>query len=266
MQASVSSSSPEYSLSVSRALRILSSFSQEQPELGLSEISRMLSLSKTSVARFLQALEMHGFVDQNPQSRKYRPGPETARVGSLYSGAGLVKQIALPLMQDLVRRFGFTSYLSALKDDQMLILFSVEGTGPIKYIIPVGTKLPVHSTATGKAALAQLEPDEVDGILARTGLDATTKHTITQRAVMTRRLAEIRARGFSTNWEERTVGIASVAAPVRNYAGQAMCFLSIGFATSQVKREQLASLGGAVSATAADLGARLEMEGIRDVV
>ncbi len=261
----IASSSPEYSLSVSRALRILSSFTQEQPELGLSEISRALSLSKTSVARFLQALEMHGFVDQDPQSRKYRPGPETARVGSLYLGGGMVKQIALPVMKELVERFGFTSYLSAFRDDQMLILLSVEGAGPIKYSIPVGTKLPVHSTATGKAALAQFEPDEVDAIIARTGLDAPTRHTITQRAVMARRLAEIRTRGFSTNWEERTIGIASVAAPVRNYAGKAMCFLSLGFATSQVKREQMAALGGAVSAAAADLGARLEMEGVRDV-
>ena len=208
---------------------------------------------------------MHGFVDQDPQSRKYRPGPESARVGSLYLAGGLVKQIALPVMKELVGRLGFTSYLSTFKDDRMLILLSVEGAGRIKYSIPVGAKLPIHSTATGKAALAQMTSAEVDAVIARAGLGARTKNTITERAVMTRRLAEIRTRGYSPNWEESTEGIASVAAPVRNSAGSALCFLSLGFATSQVKREQMASLGSTVSAAADNLGALLEAEGVRDV-
>lgn len=265
MRTSAAFSGPEFSLSVSRALRILSSFTHEQPELGLSEISRSLSLSKASVSRFLQALEMHGFVDQNPQSRKYRPGPETARIGSLYLAGGLLKQIALPVMGALVGRFGFTSYLSTLKDDRMLILVSVEGTGPIKYSIPVGSKLPVHSTATGKAALAQMDSDQVSALIARTGLPQRTKQTITQRTVMARRLAEIRARGYSTNWEESTVGIASVAAAVCNSDAMPLCYLSLGFATSQIKREQMAGLGREVKAAAEELAVRLEAEGVRDV-
>ena len=52
----------EFSLSVSRALQILSLFTSERPALGVSEISRALSLSKTSTLRFIQALEMHGYL------------------------------------------------------------------------------------------------------------------------------------------------------------------------------------------------------------
>ena len=96
----------EFSLSVSRALRILSSFSREHPEWGLSELSRMMDLSKGSVSRFLQALEMHGYVDRDPQTRLYRPGPEVARVGSLYHSAGRLRQFAMPIMRDLVQRVG----------------------------------------------------------------------------------------------------------------------------------------------------------------
>src|SRR5690349_18262907 len=131
-------SGAEFSLSVSRALNILSSFTQERPEQGLSEISRSMALSKGSVSRFLQALEMHGYVERDSRTRLYRPGPELARVGRLYRGDDDLPTAALPLMQALVRQVGFTSYLSVLREDTMVILAAVEGTGPIKYSIPVG--------------------------------------------------------------------------------------------------------------------------------
>jgi len=259
------SSGPEYSLSVSRALGILSSFTDESPERGLSELSRAMTLSKGSVSRFLQALERHGYVDRNPRTRLYRPGPEVARVGNLYRGAGKLKQAALPIMQALVQRFGFTSYLSALRRDAMVILCAVEGAGPIRYTIPVGTRLPVHSTATGHAALAHLDERRVVEILRRAGMPADTPHTVTTRAALFRRLAEVCSLEYSINWEERTVGVASVAAPVLREDGSALCILSLGFATSQVKRDQIAKLGSEVRGAAKLLGERLREIGVHDV-
>jgi DNA-binding IclR family transcriptional regulator len=258
------SSTPEFSLSVSRALHILSSFTPERPEQGLTEISRSQALSKGSVSRFLQALEMHGYIDRDPQTRLYRPGPEAARVGNLYAGIDRLSRLALPIMKSLVQRFGFTSYLSTLRGPSMIILSAVEGVGPIKYTIPVGTKLPVHSTATGQTALAQLDSAAVDAILDRTGLPADTAHTITSRAGLTKRLAEVRAQGYSINWEERTVGVASVAAPVTNPESGAVCVLSLGFATSQIKRDEVGKLGKYVRAAAKLLATKLEQTGLRN--
>lgn len=259
------SSGPEYSLSVSRALNILSSFTDESPERGLSELSRSMALSKGSVSRFLQALERHGYVDRNPRTRLYRPGPEVARVGNLYRGAGKLNQAALPIMQGLVQRFGFTSYLSALRRDAMVILWAVEGAGPIRYSIPIGTRLPVHSTATGHAALAYLDERKVVEILRRAGMPADTAHTVTTRAALCKRLADVRAQGYSINWEERTIGVASVAAPVLRDDGSALCILSLGFATSQVKRDQIAKLGLEVRGAAKLLGEKLREMGVHDV-
>lgn len=256
---------PEFSLSVSRALRILSSFSREHPERGLSEISRAMSLSKGSVSRFLQALEMHGYVDRDPQTRLYRPGPELARVAGLYNTADRLRQLALPLMRDLVQRVGFTSYLSELRDDQMLILAALEGPGPIKYTIPVGTRLPVHSTATGHSALAQLDAEKVDEIIKRTGMSPDTRHTVTTRAALMERLAEVRSLGYSVNWEERTVGVASVAAPVNGADGTPLCVISLGLATSQIRKERIGALGREIRKVARQLTEVVAAKGITHV-
>jgi IclR family acetate operon transcriptional repressor len=234
----------------------------ERREQGLSEISRAMALSKGSVARFLQALELHGYVDRDPQTRLYRPGPEAARVGSLYHSAGRLRQIAMPIMKDLVQRVGFTSYVSELRDGHMLILAALEGPGPIKYTIPVGTKLPVHSTATGHSALAQLSNEEASRIVGQVGMKPDTRFTVTTRTALLKRLADVRANGYSINWEERTLGVGSVAAPVNAADGSPLCVLSVGFATSQVKKDQIGALGREIKSAAKQLAAALAEKGV----
>lgn len=257
-----SPSGAEFSLSVSRALEILSTFSLQHREQGLIEISRSVSLSKGSVGRFLQALEMHGYVDRDPESRLYRPGPEVARVGALYRASDSLREVAIPIMRDLVRNVGFTSYLSERSGDRMIILIALEGPGPIKYSIPVGAMLPLHSTATGQVALAHLPKADVHAVIERTGLESHTANTMTTRAALLKRLTAARALGYSVNWEEHNLGVGSVAAPVNAGDGKLLCVLSSGFATSQVKKDQVTALGRAVVLAAKRLAIALSKKGV----
>ena len=243
----------EFSLSVSRALRILSLFSSERPSLGVAEISRALSLSKTSTLRFLQALEMHGYLDRDAELRKYHPGFEAARVGSLYTGGTRVRRAALPILERLVAQHGFTAYLTVLQNDRMVILASVEAEGRLKYSVPLGAKLPVHSTATGEAALSTLETEEIEAIVRRAGMPARTPKTITSLPALKKVLREVRVRGYSVIWETQTHGVGSVAAPVPRPDAKVVNVLSLGFATSQVTRETLPVLGDSICKAAAAL-------------
>ena len=113
----------EFSLSVSRALQILSLFNSERPSLGVSEIRRALLLSKTSTLRFLQALEMHGYLERDAELRKYYPGIEAARVGSLYVGGSRLRRIALPIPQ---ARDGL---LHQLRSKRVQFLRAIQGQG-----------------------------------------------------------------------------------------------------------------------------------------
>ena len=140
----------EFSLSASRALQILSAFSPGQLDLGVSELSRMLGLSKPSVARFLSALERHRYVEQDPVTRRFSLGSEVYRLGSLFTPFGRLVALARPILDELVAASGFTAYLSIRRQDAMVLLAAVEGPGPIRYSIPVGHILPLHSSATAR--------------------------------------------------------------------------------------------------------------------
>jgi DNA-binding IclR family transcriptional regulator len=95
-------------------------------------------------------------------------------------------------------------------------------------------------------------------------MPANTFRTITSRAALAKRLVEVRKQGYSINWEERTVGVASVAAPVIDADSNLLCILSLGFATSQIKRDDIGRLGALVRNAAALLCKKLRERGMRD--
>ena len=245
----------DVSLTLSRALNILASFDSENPEKGISELSRELWMSKTSVQRIVNTLEKHKFLDHNPITRKYRVGVQAYRVGSRYPNGKHLKEVALPLMQELVQRTGLTCYLSELQDDHMLILSSFESIGRIRYSIPIGEKLPLHCTATGKAALSIQSIGSLTAWLSKLTLEAKTPFTKTKQDDLKKQLLDVQKRGYSINWEENTVGVASVAACIPGGPNkEEVQVISLGFATSQVPQSDIESLGELVKKSAHLIG------------
>ena len=60
--------------SVKKPLKALQAFSENQPELSLTEISKLLNSHKSSISRILITLASEGFVEKNPINNKYRLG------------------------------------------------------------------------------------------------------------------------------------------------------------------------------------------------
>lgn len=245
----------DVSLTLSRALNILASFDSESPEKGISELSRELWMSKTSVQRIVNTLEKYRFLDHNPVTRKYRVGVQAYRVGSRYPNGKLLEEVAMPLMQELVQRTGLTCYLSKLQNDHMVILSSLESIGRIRYIIPIGEKLPLHSTATGKAALSIQSIGSLNALLSKLALEAKTPFTKTKQDDLKNQLHQVHKQGYSVNWEENTVGVASVAACIPGGPkNEEVEVISLGFATSQVQQSDIESLGELVKNSANLIG------------
>ena len=66
--------------SVDRAARILKALAAGSPRLGVSELAERLGLAKTTVHGLLRTLERQDLVEQDPETGKYRLGPEMLQV------------------------------------------------------------------------------------------------------------------------------------------------------------------------------------------
>jgi DNA-binding IclR family transcriptional regulator len=114
-------------------------------------------------------------------------------------------------------------YVDRLESPQTLRLFT-----------ETGRRVPAHCTSSGKILLAHLDPVALGEILATMPLTALTPRTITDRAALSDELARVRRRGWSEAVEEREVGVASIAVPIRDVRDEVAAALSIGAPTARL--------------------------------
>ena len=91
--------------SVSTAIRLMKAFSEEQFEIGISDMAKRLGVAKSTVHRLAVTLVADGMLEQNPDTGKYRLGIALFRLGSLVRRRMNVSNEARPLLRDLRERY-----------------------------------------------------------------------------------------------------------------------------------------------------------------
>jgi IclR family acetate operon transcriptional repressor len=100
--------------------------------------------------------------------------------------------------------------------------------------------------ASGKVALAFLDPGRQGEILERGPLQRMTKSTITDRRKLRGELQRCVARGFATSRGERYPGTSSVAAPVFNRSDKVLGVVSVIGPSERLTRARLKEIGPAL--------------------
>jgi IclR family transcriptional regulator, acetate operon repressor len=213
--------------SVERTLDILESLVEFASEVGLVEISQAVGLPLATVHRLLGTLIQRGYVKQNQHNRKYSLGFRALQIGHDMRQRFSLRLEARPYLQKLVQTVGESANLAVLDDGEIVYIDQAQSSRILRMFTQVGNRLPAHSTGSGKAMLAFLPVDAVEGILRRTGLAPRTPHTIVDPAEFRNELAKIRERGFAIDDEEQEEGVRCVAVPVRDGSGQVVASLSV---------------------------------------
>lgn len=230
--------------SVLRATRILRAFSSRKSELGVSELSRLTGLHKTTVYRLLVTLEQESFVRHSPDNDKYKLGPALIQLGRLaLDGIDLVKQ-ALPHMRAVVDETDESVMLEIWDEDRALVIASVDGRRLSRVNAGVGSRMPAHSTAGGKVLLAFLPGEEIDRVIAR-GLKRYTQNTITDRESLLIELEKVRARGIAFDCEELDIGTCAISAPIFDHSGRVAAAITVAGPTQRLhvgKEDDIAEL------------------------
>jgi DNA-binding IclR family transcriptional regulator len=205
--------------SVTNALRVLQSFSLEQPEKNVTTLAAELKLGKSTVSRLLSTLASADFVHKNADTRKYALGLSVLGLNTVLTSRLEINRESLPVLQQLVASIDETAHLASLAGTDVVYLSIVPCQHPVRTLSHIGRRNPLHCTSSGKAMLAFQDAGLIEQFIGR-GLKAFTPSTITDPAVLRAALQDIRERGYATSVEEIRAGIASVAAPIRDYSGR----------------------------------------------
>jgi DNA-binding IclR family transcriptional regulator len=174
-----------------------------------------------------------GYLERDPQTRRYRLGLEVARLmPPLLSGLQLPDRARAELNR-LASETGETVNLAVLHDGEIVYLLSAAGGRLLTSRTPVGLRLPAHCTALGKCLLSQL-PDAVARAQAgREPYERRTPATHTTWRALRAALDEIRRGRVALSWEEYEVGLASIAVPVAWTDGPGSAAVNVSLPTSR---------------------------------
>ncbi len=243
--------------SVERGLAILRAFTPETPKWGVTSLSAHLHLPKTIVTRLLATLEDASFVEQDPLDKTYYLGRSVYELAGSYANRNELIRISHDWLHQLVAQSGFTAQLSVLDGKEIVCLATAESAMVVRAVFYPGLRRPTHATASGKVLLSGLTDTAVRALFGNERLPAITSNTIVDLEALLQNLEIVRHQGYAINTGESIQGLTAVSAPVRNYQGQIVAAVSLGFPKQFVTDDQLPHLIEQFVNTAQQISRRL---------
>jgi IclR family transcriptional regulator, KDG regulon repressor len=244
--------------SLEKALEILLSFIPRNQETGTLDLSEKLGFHRSTANRLLHVLENYGFLEQNPDTKKFALGPAVLDLGSamLQSLSGRLTRIAIPLIEDLRNRLGETVVLEVAGPAHTNIAYIAEGPGPIRLKEDVGA-LHGYNAAAGAKSILAYSSDEIQGRVLGQKLTRFTSKTITDPDALRKHLEEIRRRGFAFDDEERNTDIRAFGCPVFNHEKRPVAAVVVAGPAYRITWERRSEIVPALQQTAAEISERL---------
>ena len=241
--------------SVDRALSVLEILAA-QGEAGVTEVAAELGVHKSTAFRLVAVLESRGFVEQLADRGKYRLGFGVVRLAGAAAAQLDIAQEGRPICEALAADLEETVNIAILDGDRAVNVSQARGPAALSTHNWVGQGTPLHATSSGKVLLAHA-PDPVRKDVLGRDLPRFTPATITDPEALRRQLEEIVEQGWGATAEEYEVGLAAIAAPVRNADGDVIAALSVSGPTFRMGADAVPRLARRVVASADELSRRL---------
>jgi len=241
---------------VDLSLRLLEFLARSAQPMGLSELARQFEASKATLYRHLQTLAHHGFVRQEAATLRYTAGIKLFVLGERLRERFDVLAVARGEMVRLRDETGHAVTLSALVDEEVVVLELIQGHSVVNFGTQPGTLLPLHASAHGKVALAFGPEDLLRRCLSRP-LKAWTPQTVCTRTALERAVTQVRSRGWATSPNQVLPGINGLAAPVLDHASGYAGAVAVAGTVQSVPGSPPAALIKAVTRAAAQISRAL---------
>lgn len=247
--------------SVSRALDIIEIISAHKGGLGVSEIARHIDINKSSVYRILATMVKYGYVEQDPDTGRYKLGYKFLEISTKLLDSIDLRTEARPYLQELEEYTNEVIHLVVYDQGEVVYIEKLEGNETLRMHSKVGKRAPMHCTAVGKSILAYLPENEAREIIDRKGLSAHTEYTITNKETFFQELATVKQRGYALDLQENEYGITCLGVPIFDHTGAAVSAISISGPTLRMTEERIEELKDKILEVGKKISARL---GYRD--
>ena len=200
--------------SAMRTVALLDFFARQGGMYSLTAIQQELGYPKSSLYALLRTLVQLGWVETDPTGTLYRIGMQALLVGASYIDGDPVLGMAHETLEWLAEATGETVHFGRLDGLDVVDLSSRPSRHDLRPVVRVGRRLPAHSTALGKALLAdRSSPGASLGLPAE--LERQTERTVTDPKDLSDELDRTRERGYAIDREENRTGVCCFGVVLR---------------------------------------------------
>lgn len=245
-------SSALYVGSLEKGFRVMAAFGDDDPELGVTEIAERTGLDKSAAQRFSNTLHQLGYLDKNPQTRRYRPAKRLMELAFTYLRHSNIGAVAMPRLIEAGNIFNTTVNLAERIDSDMIYTVRIPHQSASYMATVPGRRVPITCTATGIAYLSRLDEDEAQEIVEKAERRTFLPTTVTDPKKIMSLVRKARKDGLTATTMQLIPREISVAAPVVDYRGAPVAAVHIPVYAPNWDIEKARAKLGPVVVAAAD--------------
>jgi len=214
--------------SIRRSLAILEKVAKAGRPITPTELNADLDLPKPTIHRLCTMLRNEGYLQRSLDGRGLIAGAKLRDMAlDLIAGAGGQRAALHAILEELAETVGETCNINVPDGNAMRYIDRVEARWPLRLQLPVGTRVPLHCTASGKMFLSSLPPARRRQVIANLVLEPHTPNTVSDPDKLETVLERIRADGFGEDNEEFLEGMVAIAVPVHDDKGRLIVTLAM---------------------------------------
>lgn len=236
-----------------RSLALLDLVARADDGAALTRLADGTGMAPSTVHRLLTALAAHGMVAHDAETGAWTIGVKAFEIGTAYLRFRKLGTIGRPFLKSLMEACGETANVAIEEAGDVVFLAQAESHAPMRAFFRPGRRGPIHASGIGKAILSTWADSRIEALLGERPLQRFTAMTRATLPALLADIGTIRARGWSIDDEEHTLGMRCVAAPVFDEYGEAIAGISVSGPAVRLPDERIAAIGPVVRAAAEGL-------------
>jgi len=217
---------PNFMTSLARGLIVIQAFTQQSPQMTISQLSVKTGLSRAAVRRCLYTLTKLGFAGAEDGSR-YSLRPRMLTLSHTYTTSNTLSTAAQPILERMSATLRESFSVATLDGEDIVYIARTQVNRVMAVDLHIGSRLPAYCTSMGRILLAYLPTEQLEQYLAKVNLIPHTSRTITSVEKLRVALRTIRRNGYALCDQEYEVGLRSLAVPVYSSSGRVVATLNL---------------------------------------
>lgn len=215
--------------SIEKTLTLLDKLSEYPYEYSVTELSKILDINRTTLHRILDTLIENNYAIKDENSKKYRLGPITYKLGTAYLNSQASQTKVLEILNTIAKLSKESTGLAIRDGEKIISLYEIESHQTMKMKYTPGLLYSMNRGCYGKGIMAFYDKKRVEQLLDEQVFEKLQPNTLTKKDDILKEYDKIRKDGYVLSIEETFELAVAIGIPLRNAHNDVVACVAVSF-------------------------------------